>query len=315
MEEIECAICKSLSTSVIADKVRFGRKADVRRCDDCGLIFLDQRSFELPSDFYENQYHQTYLTHIEPAALDPQQYYEKMIKSIRPWSDRINRLLTGAETVLDFGCSTGHLLTNIQGQAGKVYGHEVNTKEIEFCRKQLGLNVDNRDLFERFEEGFFDYITMIYVLEHIADPIDLLTQLKKLLKPNGKIIILVPNAADALLTFYGIPNFPQFYFCLEHLYYFTPATIGRVFKASGLKGTVETIQEYPISNHLNWGYRQKPSDTLASRRVVPDIPITDETMLMKWEAFWKDVNEQYMAFLKQFGFNDRIWCVVGKNGG
>ena len=311
MKEVACPICKGPANSVITDKLRFGRKADVRRCGYCGLIFLDQGSFDLPPDFYESQYHQTYLTHVEPAALDPQQYYEKMSKSIQPWSDRINRLLTGSETVLDFGCSTGHLLTNIQGQAEKVYGHEVNTKEIEFCRKQLGLDVDNRDLFERFEEGLFDYITMIYVLEHIADPIDLLTQLQKLLKPNGKLIILLPNAADALLNFYDIPDFRQFYFCLEHLYYFTPATIGRVFKASGLQGTVETIQEYPISNHLNWGYRQKPSDTLASRRLVPDIPLQDDRLTSRWESFWKQIDVSYKKFLAQLGFGDRLWCVVG----
>jgi len=312
VKEIECSICKSPATSVVTDKVRFGRKADVRRCDDCGLIFLDQSSFGLPSDFYESQYHQTYLTHIEPAALDPQQYYEKMLVSIQPWSDRINGLLTGRETVLDFGCSTGHLLTKIQKEAANVYGHEISIKEIEFCRKRLGLDVDNRDLFERFDEEFFDYITMIYVLEHIAKPIDMLTQIKKLLKPDGKFIILVPNASDALLNFYDIPDFAQFYYCIEHLYYYTPTTIGPVFEESGLQGKIETIQEYPITNHLNWGYRQKPSDTLASRRLLPDIPIKDEALYPKWEAFWKDADKRYNDFLKELGLGDRVWCVVGK---
>ena len=230
MEEIECPICRSPSNSMITNEVRFGRKADVRRCDDCDLIFLDQNSFELPPDFYESQYHQTYLTHIEPAALDPRQYYEKMLKSTRPWSDRIKGMLSGKETVLDFGCSTGHLLSSIQDRTRKVYGHEVNTKEIEFCRNDLGLDVTGDDLDARFKEGIFDYITMIFVLEHIADPIGLLTYLKKFLKVNGKFIILVPNAADALLNFYRIPAFAQFYYCIEHLYYYTPETIEAVLK-------------------------------------------------------------------------------------
>ena len=311
MNSVLCPICKSLNTSLITDHLRFGKKGDVRHCGNCSLIFLDQNSFELPRDFYESRYHQTYLTHIEPAALDPQQYYEKMLKSTSTWSDKINGLLSGKETVLDFGCSTGHLLASIQGNTGKVYGHEVNTKEIEFCRKQLGLDVDNSDLFDRFEEGFFDYITMIYVLEHIADPINLLTQLKKLLKPNGEIIILVPNAADALLNFYDIPDFAEFYFCLEHLYYYTPTTIETVFKKSGLKGTIETIQEYPISNHLNWGYRQKPSDTLAARRLVPDIPLKEDRLTSRWESFWKQIDIDYKSFLAEIGFGDRLWCVVG----
>ena len=311
MKEVTCPICKSTGNLLITDKLRFGRKGDVRRCNHCDLLFLDQGSFDLPPDFYESQYHQTYLTHVEPAALDPKLYYEKMLKSTRPWSERINRMLTGGETILDFGCSTGHLLKNIHGQAEKVYGHEVNTKEIKFCRTQLGLDVSNTDLGERFEEGMFDYITMIFVLEHIADPIELLTYLKKFLKPKGKIIVLVPNAADALLNFYDIPDFAEFYFCLEHLYYYTPTTIEIVFKESGLKGTIESIQEYPITNHLNWGYRQKPSDTLAARQLVPDIPLKDDRLTSRWENFWIQIDIDYKKFLAEIGFGDRLWCVVG----
>ena len=76
-------------------------------------------------------------------------------------------------------------------------------------------------------------------------------------------------------------------------------------------GRIETIQEYPITNHLNWGYRQKPSDTLAARRLVPDVPLTDENLLVEWESFWVGIDKQYKEFLKDMGYGDRIWCEVG----
>lgn len=310
---VSCPLCSSKETSLISNKVRFDNKADVLRCEKCSLVFLDQNSFQLPSDFYENEYHQTYLTHIEPALLDPHDYFEKMLISNKLWIRKINSMLTGEEVILDFGCSTGHLIKAIQSKAKKVYGHELNRKEVEFCRNIKGLDVDSEPLHNRFSLGMFDYITMIFVLEHIAEPITLLSYLKNFLKPTGKLLILVPNAQDALLKFYDIPEFKHFYYCIEHLFYYTPNTIKEVFKQAGLKGNIDTIQEYPITNHLNWGYRQKPADTLASRRSIPDIPLACADMDYKWEEFWLSINQQYKQFLQKNNYGDRIWCEVGLN--
>lgn len=308
-----CPLCSNEDTHLITSRVRFDKAADVIQCRHCSLVFLDRNSFQLPEDFYEGEYHQTYLTHIEPSAFDPQAYYEKMQKATKPWCDRINGMLTGRETVLDFGCSTGHLLTGIKAKAGKVFGHEINKKEIDFCRNALGLDVSGEPLHERFPGSMFDYIVMIFVLEHIADPVGLLKYLTTFLKPDGRLIILVPNIQDALVQFYSIPPFASFYYCVEHLFYYSQKTMANVFKLAGLKGRIETIQEYPITNHLNWGYRQKPSDVLASRRLVPDIPLVNLDHLALWEDFWVDVDKKYKGFLAQLSFGDRLWCVVGKD--
>jgi len=310
--ELLCPLCKSHKTSLITNRVRFDQQADVYRCRNCSLVFLDQNSFKLPDNFYESAYHQTYLTHVEPSAFDPKAYYEKMRKTTIPWCNRINAMLTGKEVVLDFGCSTGHVMTGIQEKAGKVVGHDINRAEIEFCRQTLGLDVSGEPLHERFPEEHFDYIVMIFVLEHISDPVGLLNHLKRFLKPVGRFVILVPNVQDALVQFYDIPPFAGFYYCVEHLFYYSAKTLADVMKQAGLKAQVDTIQEYPITNHLNWGYRQKPSDVLASRRLVPDIPLANSSMLGEWEEFWMEVDSRYKHFLEKHQFGDRIWCMAGK---
>jgi len=312
MVELHCPLCKSRETVLITNRVRFDNKADVYQCRNCSLVFLDQNSFTLPNNFYESDYHQTYLTHVEPSAFDPKAYYEKMKKTTKPWCDRINKMLTGKEVILDFGCSTGHVMRGIQDKAKKVVGHDMNRIEIEFCRNILGFDVSGVSLHERFTEEFFDYIIMIFVLEHISDPVGLLNYLKRFLKPDGRFIILVPNVQDALVQFYSIPPFAGFYYCVEHLFYYSSKTLANVINMAGLKGYIETIQEYPITNHLNWGYRQKPSDVLASRRLVPDIPLMNSSMMAEWEIFWMDVDRQYKSFLEKYQFGDRIWCVAEK---
>lgn len=309
--KVICKLCKSENLQKIANKVRFGYKADVYKCKDCNLTFLDQNSFNFPKDFYEKKYHQTYITHVEPDALNPQAYYEKMKKSTKVWADKFSNMLSGHEVVLDIGCSTGHFIDLVKDKTKKIYGYDLNRKEVGFCRNVLNLDVSDQPLEDRFDEGVFDYITMIYVLEHIADPKKFLNSVRKFLKPDGKLVILVPNVQDALVNLYDIPEFRSFYYCIEHLFYYSPKTIKQLFDEVDSKGEIEVIQEYPITNHLNWGYRRKPSDTLASRRGVPDVPLIDTAPIDAWSDLWGKFNQLYKVFLKNGGFADRIWCVIG----
>lgn len=310
MKKVSCPLCVSDELVLITRKVRFDRVADVYACRSCGMIFLDQRSFVFPDDFYQKHYHQTYITHIEPAALNPQVYYEKMKLALKPWADRFRQMLSGNEVVLDIGCSTGHFIDLVKDKTRNIYGYELNQKEVAFCRDVLGLNVSDQPLELRFKEKSFDYILMIYVLEHIADPKNFLLFVKNFLKPSGKLIILIPNAQDALLNFFDIPEYRNFYYCIEHLYYYTPATVKLLFDAAGLRGSIEVLQEYPLANHLNWAYRHKPSDTLASRRGLPDIALSETTGSEGWSKLWDSFSEQYKQFLKNNNYGDRIWCVL-----
>ncbi len=310
--QCSCPSCQSKSLTLITNDVRFGKKADIYKCNQCTLVFLDQKSFSFSEDFYKDDYHQTYLTHIEPAALNPQAYYEKMKKSNKIWVDIFRNYLKGDEVILDVGCSTGHFIDMIKDKAKAVYGHELNKKEIKFCRDVLKLDVADVPLENRFKEGMFDYITMIFVLEHIAEPVGFLNHLKKFLKPHGKIVILVPNIQDALVNFYSIPEFKKFYYCVEHLFYYSPKTIQYLFDKVGLSGSIEVIQEYPITNHINWAYTKAPSDVLASRRGVLNVDVHESVDLPAWTEFWEQTNQLYKKFLTSNGYGDRVWCSVGR---
>jgi SAM-dependent methyltransferase len=308
---VQCSLCGSGDVTKITDQVRFGHKAAVYKCQSCSLVFLDQKSYHFPQDFYEKAYHQTYITHVEPDALNPEAYYEKMKKANKQWADKFLMMLSGREVVLDVGCSTGHFIDMVKDRTGEIYGHELNRKEIEFCRNVLKLDVSDQPLETRFKAGTFDYITLIYVLEHIAEPKEFLATLAKLLKPTGKFVILVPNVQDALVNFYNIPEFVSFYYCIEHLYYYSPTTIKLLFDQIGLAGSLEVIQEYPITNHLNWAYLRAPSDTLAARLGVPNVLLQDQAPVEAWSKLWQQFNLMYQAFLKDNGYGDRIWCCVG----
>jgi len=309
---VNCPLCASGKVNWLTNKLRFSLEADVYRCGECGLVFLDQSSFDFPDDFYESQYHQTYLTHIDPDMLEPEKHFNKMKKATAIWIDRVREQLDGTERLLDIGCSTGHLLDGVRKSAAQVHGQELNRQEIDFCRKTLGLDVSDQPLAERFAADSVDVVTLIFVLEHIGEPLDFLKEIHRVLKPGGKLIIVVPNIMDPLLSFFDIPKFTEFYYCIEHLYYYSPATLRTLLGKAGFEGEPVGVQEYPISNHLNWAYRQGPSETLSARQVGPDVRLRAENVDKAWEQFWNNVDGQYRDFLDEIGFSDRVWCIASK---
>lgn len=305
-----CPLCHSDQARLVTNELRFDNKADVLQCLGCSLVYIDQNSFQFPDNFYETHYHQTYLTHIDPDILDPEKHFQKMTQASQLWINKVKDTLKGTEKVLDVGCSTGHFLMGIKDYAGQVFGHELSEKEVEFCRKNLGLDVENRDLEERFDLQSFDLITMIFVLEHIGDPIPFLTNLKKLLKPDGKLIIVVPNILDPLVNFYDIEQFKKFYFCIEHLFYYSPETLKQVLQKAGFKSNPINLQEYPISNHLNWIYTRGPRETLAARLNSPQVDLLNPQLEDAFDDFWTKTNKHYKEMLENNGYGDRIFCMA-----
>lgn len=308
--KITCPLCKESDTTLVTSELRFGHTADVRRCGNCTLVFIDQASFKFPENFYETEYHQTYLTHIDPDMLDPQMHYSKMQSASQMWIQRVRNLLKSDETVLDVGCSTGHLLVGIRDSVKNVFGHELSRKEVAFCRNSLGLDVADTPLQQRFSPSSLDVITLIFVLEHIGDPLPFLRELKRYLKPDGRLVIVVPNVQDPLLSFYRIPKFSEFYYCIEHLFYYSPHTLRAMLEEAGFVGEPEAVQEYPITNHLNWAYRERPSETLSARRGVPDVVLHNKNLEPSWEALWHQIDQHYRSFMTNAGFSDRVWCVA-----
>jgi SAM-dependent methyltransferase len=91
--------------------------------------------------------------------------------------------------VLDIGCGIGDFLkfrTN-------TVGVDINHETVKHCC-DLGLNA--QVMIENvlpFEFKTFDGIVLDNVLEHITDPTLLLSEICRVLKPNGKVLIGVPG--------------------------------------------------------------------------------------------------------------------------
>ena len=107
--------------------------------------------------------------------------------------------------------------------------------------------------------GTYDLITSFHVIEHLADPRQILQDFKKFLSENGRIVIEVPSSSDALLTLYESEPFQHFTYWSQHLYLFNAKTLETLVQQSGLKViSIQQYQRYPLSNHLYWLSKGKP---------------------------------------------------------
>ncbi len=100
---------------------------------------------------------------------------------------RLARHLSGR--VLDVGCGIGDFLAY---RAGTV-GVDVNPRTVDWCRQQgLNASVMDPDVLP-FADSDFDGVVLDNVLEHLADPVPLLSEIRRVLVQEGCLLIGVPG--------------------------------------------------------------------------------------------------------------------------
>ncbi len=131
--------------------------------------------------------------------------------------------LKGDEKILDFGCGDGKITAQLSHLVpfGDVSGTDFSYKMIKFAQKKfpsntypnLGFNKNDSLLFySSSEEPKYDIITAFTVFHLVDNPVEVLKNLKTHLKPDGKLLLLIPTgmnptiykAADEVFVKYGL---------------------------------------------------------------------------------------------------------------
>jgi 2-polyprenyl-3-methyl-5-hydroxy-6-metoxy-1,4-benzoquinol methylase len=95
--------------------------------------------------------------------------------------------------ILDIGCGYGESLAYHQERGCEVYGVDCD-ENLQKVADYYGfkVKVGNFDS-KNYEDHYFNFITLDQVIEHMDKPIDTLKEVRKILMPNGHIIISTPN--------------------------------------------------------------------------------------------------------------------------
>ncbi len=158
---------------------------------------------------------------------DPADYWEyrELLKQMAP---------RPGSRVLDVGCNTGDWCNLLSERLDVIAtGVDVNRDAIEIARsKYPGLDFQYKDLFD-IEEGAYDMIYFMHIVEHLDKPIAALTKLRSLLVDGGRLVVVCPNRWAYLLKFGCWLIGERFCYDPTHATEFSPLSLARTVNAAG----------------------------------------------------------------------------------
>lgn len=136
--------------------------------------------------------------------------------------------------LLDVGCGDGRFLHEMNQQGWRGEGVDFDPQAVERARQQYGLTVHAGSLAEAgYGENAFDAVTLRHVIEHVPDAPGLLRECRRLLKPNGRLVVVTPN-----MNSLGHRRFGQNWMNLDpprHLHLFSCKTLLRCARLAGFE--------------------------------------------------------------------------------
>jgi len=142
----------------------------------------------------------------------------------------INDLNKSKGNLLDIGAGTGDFLLVAKENGWKAVGIEPSEKARNIAEvKGVALKSNLSD----FEDNSFDVITMWHVLEHVPNLEEQIKELKRLVKPEGSILIAVPNFKS-----YDANHYKEFWAAYDvprHLWHFSKTAIKKLFAKTDLE--------------------------------------------------------------------------------
>ncbi len=133
--------------------------------------------------------------------------------------------------MLDLGCGSGELLGRMCSLGWQAEGLDFDSAAVEVARHK-GLRVRMGSLHEqKFPDATFDAVVLSHVIEHLHQPLQLLKEVRRILKPGRRLVIATPNARSLGHRLLG-SRWP-FLDPPRHLQIFTPHALSTLAFAAG----------------------------------------------------------------------------------
>lgn len=192
------------------------------------LVTYPQPSLENLGKYYESV---DYISHTDSKrSLFEKAYHFVKSIALKNKLNLINSLQPNKGRILDIGAGTGDFLSVAKQNGWQTVGVEPSEKAKAIAiKKEVSFVEDTAEL----ENHSFDVITMWHVLEHVPNLDNQIKELKRLLKPNGSLIVAVPNFKSFDAKHYGA--FWAAYDVPIHFWHFSKKAIKSLFEKEGME--------------------------------------------------------------------------------
>jgi ubiquinone/menaquinone biosynthesis C-methylase UbiE len=217
-----CNLCGREALEAIYTPENSARGITIHLCHHCGLVQSLPRADRAPrsaaaisggADWGNVRYGKSFRTKV---ALEALARHANLARDL---------------SVLDVGSNRGSFAKALLAKAPNAFLTAVEPDE-RVARSVEGLPrtefVEARIEEVPLETGRFDIVHSCHTIEHLADPLAVLEDHWRVLKPHGLLIIDAPNTAIL-----GADDIVEEWFIDKHLYHFSPATLIRMLEAAG----------------------------------------------------------------------------------
>lgn len=215
--------------------------------------FLNVKDHSVSQEVFELLYNQEFdmlVTHPQPSLEKLPSYYEsvnyishtdgnkslfeKMYQFVKSIALKNKLKLINSQSpkgsILDIGAGVGDFLSVAKNDGWQTTGIEPSEKAKAIA---ISKGVSFVESLSQLQNNSFDIITMWHVLEHVPDLENQISELKRLIKPTGTIIIAVPNFKS-----FDANHYKEFWAAFDvpiHLWHFSKTAIQKLFAKQNLE--------------------------------------------------------------------------------
>lgn len=235
LRKITCPVCKDGEGIYIAGYTKNGIRSSLHECRKCHVQF--------------------FLPFLNPGS----HWYEKMsdysLKDIVKL--KVNRgaqkaflkkgdIFKKGSLLLELGCGSGEFIAETQKRGLETYGVDFDQKGIEVAKRHFHLKevmaMPFDVFFSKTDLPQFDYIVFFEVIEHIDNPLEFIQNVKKLLKPEGRVFLSTPSR-ERMLVDWNSWDFPP-----HHLTRWNKQAIENIFSKAGFKVVdVQYVEQFRMT--------------------------------------------------------------------
>jgi 2-polyprenyl-3-methyl-5-hydroxy-6-metoxy-1,4-benzoquinol methylase len=201
------------------------------RCSKCGGYRIDPPPFQTPEtseEFYTEYYARETVSDLAARAELENSAYWNVLK-------QVPSLPRSGKRAADVGCGDGHLCSQLRASGWQsVIGVDVSRTRIARAKIRYP---DSHFLVGTLDEsncvsGSADLMVMDSVVEHLVNPEEVLTGLRKFLSPEGYFVALTPNMDSGHFAFLG-KRWTGMLAPHAHIYLFTANSLRRLLEHAG----------------------------------------------------------------------------------
>jgi ubiquinone/menaquinone biosynthesis C-methylase UbiE len=266
LQYADCALCGCGDYSPLVVQHWFGEDFQIVRCRQCGMIRTNPRpTADWKANFYNSDCNSLAETTGNDFIYAPQPdrlpSYQRLLRYI---SERARP----GQRLIDIGAASCVFTKMAQDAGFDATACDYSTDALDYGVRNYSVKT-LRSPAEAIAapDASFDVVTIFHTIEHLPDPMKVLKEIHRILKPGGFVFLETPNYAPHFLAqtrfkfvipFYrymtkrpeGLPWVP-----FDHYYHWTPEHLTGALRAAGFSDAkVHHIQGYRSNTKPNFAF-------------------------------------------------------------